>query len=270
MPPKNGTPSLSCDIESILQRREDALSIVGQIEALLGRLQLMAGDGIPKLDAYFAAHGRCSRDSFNRANASARIEREVWSHLIHATGMWTFMDHKARTEWRQTYDRGDFPEMTRENIESAFRVLYESRKSMVARGVSTLFDKLSSEHKTNSARAFGMKLIVQWVVTSCGNNPKTYRIDLGRAELFDDLDRFLHLMRDLPEPEHRTNSAYRTLSTSIDNGTWVAKFRFFSVRLYKKGTAHITFDHAVDVDRLNVCLSVVTGGNRIPKSEQAS
>lgn len=250
----------SCDVDKLLGRRERALTIIDEIADKLCELRGLSGDGIPELRPIFDDGEAYRYRSFNRENASRRIEKAAWSYMVRASGAWTFMDAEARKQWHETYEKGEFPPMTREAIEHAFANLHDERGTMVTRGVANVFDSLSRHHKTNSKRAFGPKLIVEYVLNGWGSPSHS------RASLFDDLNRFLHLLRGLPEPEHETKSAYCEISDAKREDR-LAAFPFFVIKLFKNGNGHVVFKHDSDVQALNVCLAAATGGVRLAAGE---
>lgn len=255
-------PIPSASIEATLARRERARELCEQIATARAELEQLhgveGGECIPLLRLCLDHRDR--RD-FTVANAMDQIDREVWSWLLKKSGMWTFMDHKAREEFRDQYDKGEFPPLTAENVEDAFSALHDQRKHMVARGVAELFRMLSNHHKTNAPNRFTPKLIVEYM---CENWGGSLSASHRRADLLDDLDRTLRVLRGMPELEHQTRGSWRRLSDALDaGGDRVADFDFFTVRLFKKGTGHVTFKHEADVDRLNLMLAAATGGDKI-------
>lgn len=252
-------PIPSCDLDALMARRERARALCETIETAKHELRGMASDasGIP--DLRLCMDWR-TRDEFTEKAAMRLIDTELWAHLVRKSGMWSFMDHKARTEFRETYDNGEFPPLTPENMRATIDGLYADRGMMIARGVAELFRMLSDHHKTNSAKAFTRKLIIEHMGETW--NGTTTHANHRRADLIDDLDRTLRIVRGLPEGDR---GAWRKLQDAIDNDSWLATFDFFTVRLFKKGTGHVVFRHDTDVQLLNLALSKSTDANRIAR-----
>ena len=252
-------PIPSVSIEAVLARREKMRELSARIESTRRELEDMTGSaGIPAMRVTLDHRDR--RD-FTEKNAMREIDRELWSWMLNKSGLWSFMDHKARSDFREQYDKGEFPPLTAENVEDAFAQIHAQRGEMVARGVAELFRLLSNHHKTNKPNRFTSKLIVEYMGENWGGS---LSVSHSRADLIDDLDRTLRVLRNLPELEHQTRAAWRTLDDAVARGgDRTADFDFFTVRLFKKGTGHIVFKHDSDVDHLNLMLAVATGGDKI-------
>lgn len=219
------------------------------------------GSDIKSPRVYHENHA--AREEFSVESVMKWIDREVWNSLLHRSGMWSFMDARAREEWRKSYEEWTLPAVTKENIESAFDALQKQRATFVARGVADIFRRLSRHHVTNRGDRFTRKVILPALCSVWKGDWLT--VNQHATDALDDLDRTLHVLRGLPAPEHQTRSAFDIVNraTSGPDRTMVAEFPFFVVQAFKRGTGHVTFRHDVDVDRLNAVLAAESGGAEI-------
>lgn len=174
------------------------------------------------------------------------LDAAGWNHLLHASGIRTFMDAKARAEWSTTIRDRKTPALTIANIGATFETLHNARGDMVDRGVIEVFRSLAWCYKTNTPSMFGKKLIVSHV--------RSYHST--RSDSLDDLVRALCLFDGKPEPDHR--HAVRHLIEDADRaGQQTAENDYFSLRWFKNGNAHLTFKASAMplVGKLNAILA---------------
>jgi hypothetical protein len=235
----------SASIEAILAERDAKVQAAERILAIVA-----ATPGFPRL---LCEQGR-GRSELDPKDIARVADRDGWQRLIEETGLWSFMDQKARAEWEEHWGKLTFPPLTAENAEATIATLHADRGNMVARGVAECFRRLQG-YKTNRADRFGERMVLTRVVSEWGN-------DYG-ADTLDDLNRVLHVLRGLPEPDHRRGAAMVLTEARHAAGSrqYVAAFPFFTVRVFKNGNGHVYLQHAADVQRLNKVLSLATGGS---------
>lgn len=246
-------PSIS--IEALLGKRDAAVLQVRIIAAANVVLETMEREhNIPCVTPF--THDHCA---WTEEECTKRIDRDMWQQLLKESGLWSFMDAIARREWNKAWVDFDFPALTEDNIRTAFENLHGERQNMVARGVRELFDQLSDEHKTNTGRRFGERMILRHAVT--GGYGNYYYPSTWTDDLLDDLNRVVHILRGELEPPHCAGRMARTALGG--DQPWLAPFPYFTVKYHKAGTAHVMFTDKDDVDRLNKMLSISTGGNKV-------
>jgi hypothetical protein len=175
----------------------------------------------------------------------ARLDASCWSKLMHESGLLTFMDAKARADFREKIDKCQTPPLTRENIEETFRSLYNSRDDMFDRGVIACFKKLSWDYKTNNPVKFG-KRIIKTYLTSYGSFSHSTLNDL------DDLQRVFRVVEGKPEEDHRNCLSSRMYALNgRSNATGTFTDEYMAIKWFKNGNGHITFLKERAVDKLN-------------------
>lgn len=230
-------PSLS--IDALLLRRD------ASVNAFNAACAAIEGDPVTGSLFHLSNSVRCY--SLKAEDAIKEIDADYWRELMDKSGLWTFLDRTARKEWREALDKRAFPELTADNIRATFEGIHAQRGEMVARGIRELFDRLSIEHKTNSKSRFTPKLIFNYAWGAFG-------MEHHAADQFDDLNRAIHVLRGMPEPDHRQGAYFALNKAEI--GEWTDFGPFLRVKPFKKGTVHVEFVHEADREKMNAALNM--------------
>lgn len=193
------------------------------------------------LYAWIKKYGPDSSTNKEQSDAQAEMQR---------SGMLSLMDAQARDTWYRSLEYDNFPEISEANILSTFEQLHQNKDEVFERGVINVFRGLSWNYKNNSPCKFGSKIIVNNLVRwdrwgfHLNNGPQ--------ADRLADLERMLHLFSGKPIPDNRENITIH-LDEHIRSvqGKECYEDEMFSIRYFKKGSAHITFRKPELVDRLN-------------------
>ena len=178
------------------------------------------------------------------------LDREIWRDLMQRSGMLSLMDAQARDTWYRSLEYDNFPEISEANILSTFKQLHQNKDEVFERGVINVFRGLSWNYKTNSPCKFGNKIIVNNLVRW---DWWGFHLNSGQqADRLADLERMLYLFSGKPIPDNRENITIH-LDDHIQSvqGKEDYEDEMFSIRYFKKGSAHITFRKPELVDRLN-------------------
>ncbi len=247
----------STSIERIVSGRNAALA---QITALIRQLDEISaltnriGGGTAKDWAMRQGH---SYDSWltEKVDTAIRaitrsIDRSVWRDLMLKSGMISLMDAQARDEWHKNLEEGELPEISEENILATFEQLHHSKDEVFERGVINVFKGLSWDYKTNSPCRFGKKIIINNLVT---HNRWGFSLNWGwRRDQLTDLERMLFLLDGKSIPDNRGDICIRLMEHIRDNpAREVYEDEFFSIRYFRKGTAHLTFKRPELVEKMN-------------------
>lgn len=237
----------STSFEALLLRRQGMLEKMAQARALCLEANTMA-EGL--CSVAWALTGTtynrelCLTDDKAMETAQRRIDAAGWQFLMEESGLKSFMDTKARDDWNKKVHECDVPELTMDNIQSTFRGLYGARGDMFERGVINVFKSLSWHYKTNLPQKFGKRIVLNYL------GQPGFSMDRRRQDQIDDLGRVFHVLDGKPELDHRSgygeaiNMAFRQRQNSFD-------CPYFSMRMFKKGSAHMTFKRPELVDRMN-------------------
>lgn len=237
----------SLSFDALLLRRQGMLEKLQQARTLCLEANSMA-EGLCSVG--WALTGTdynrelCLTDDKAMETAQKRIDSAGWKFLMEESGLKSFMDTKAREDWGKKISACDVPELTMGNIESTFRGLYGARGDMFERGVINVFKSLSWHYKTNLPQKFGKRIILSYL------GVPGFSMQHNRQDQIDDLGRVLRVLDNKPEADHRNgygmavSDALRTRESTYD-------CPYFSLRMFKKGSAHLTFKRLDLVDQMN-------------------
>lgn len=262
-------PSVS--IENLVRQREAALErlhaglrLIWEASAIAER----AGLGFPQLyqktlgieHSLLARKRRVDWHCVTRDADEPRIDEEAvldrmrraidsggWAHLMHESGLRTFMDFETRQQWDENVCNGKVPELTHATIQATFEAMYLNRGEMLEDGIIKCFKRLSWCYKTNLPFRFGPRIILR------GFGEYNHR----RCEELDDLVRVFHVLDGKPEPDHR-NGMYQQIAQAYRaTKTWPkhCDTDYLAIKLFKNSNAHITFKRPEVIERMNEMLA---------------
>lgn len=178
------------------------------------------------------------------------IDRRIWRDLMNKSGMLSLMDAQARDEWHKSLEKDDIPAISEDNILSTFEQLHQSKGEVFERGVINVFKGLSWDYKTNNPCYFGKKIIVNNLVKY---DKWGYSLSWGwRRDQLADLERMLFLLDGKTIPDNRHDVTIRLMDFIRDNPRQqVFEDDLFTIRLFQKGSGHITFKRMDLVEKMN-------------------
>lgn len=252
----------SVSIENLLSQRNAVMERIGRArELLLEADEIGAAAGIVDPDRYRSFGRMVMGPDYHRAcplldpeksdEIRARIDSAAWSYLMEQSGLLTFMDSKAREDWRKQIDECKTPALTLDNITASFQTLYASRGDLFERGVLLCFKNLSWDYKTNRPFRFGKRIIIRGLRYSSFNHRVTNELE--------DLQRVFRILDGKPEEDHRNGLCSRLNDAIRGEGfTWRAgqlDDTYMHIRWFKNSNGHITFKRMDLVDRMNKILA---------------
>jgi hypothetical protein len=246
-------PSVS--ITAMLQRRAQLLAVL-DASIQLFETGPLTGYGMSLPDVEYQLRGPNGRGvAIKPANRDAvvkQIDAGGWQYLMSNTGLRSLMDAQARKDWDNKIFACDVPELTADNIEATFRALHDARNEIFERGVLLAYQQLSWEYKTNTPVKFGSKLILSYL---CDWRGKWAFFSSSSCDTLDDLSRVFHILDGQPEPDMREAGANWILNQNDSQPGVDVLFPYFTLRYFKKGTAHLRFTRPDLVDALNDILA---------------
>ena len=263
--PHGNTPGIipSLSFETLMAQRNAAVGLLETIAQAVKTYGDLAGsiwpEGTPSSTAPYkfgnpvdlrpSGDGKYLTAPKWLAHAIACVDTSLWAHLMHKSGMRSFMDAKARKEWEEQIDKNETPALTEENVAATFAHLHARRGEFFERGVVALFRSLSWDYKTNRPRKFGKKLIVRRVVNGWGH-PGT-----SSTDALDDLERACHLLDGKPEPDHRFSVKARLWQRDKGDTRGDIVDDYLRIRTFKNGNGHVTLLRPDLTDTLNRILA---------------
>ncbi|MEG3126641.1 DUF4942 domain-containing protein [Pantoea cypripedii] len=246
----------SAPVEQILAQRSEGLENFAQGMALLAqaRRHLTAAAGEESLYGFTqCVTDALPNDTHTEKNAAAirrLADRKIWDRLMSETGMYTFMSSKQREEWDRQLNSNEVPEITLDNVLATFRELNEQKENTFETGVIDVFRSLSWDYKTNHPCRLGKKIIINNFIRLWGKS--SYSLTQSGQQKLDDLARPFYVMDNKPVPDFRLSEGVVFSDFFNRNGQdEIFESEYYSVRWFKKGTAHIVFKRMELVERIN-------------------
>lgn len=180
-------------------------------------------------------------------------DRDIWTRLMNDTGMFTLMSEAQRKEWDVQLYSDNCPEITLDNVIATFRQLNASKGETFEQGVIDVFRNLSWDYKTHNPCLLGKRIIIDGVLDN--HRGLYFSVRTYAQNRIDDLARPFWILDGKNVPDNRISEG-ANLSAFIRQGGAasvgeVFTCEYFTVRAYKKGSAHITFTRPDLVDRIN-------------------
>ncbi|MEY5098681.1 MAG: hypothetical protein RJA36_1400 [Pseudomonadota bacterium] len=207
-----------------------------------------------------ATSTRRSREEW-MAVVRRELDLRLWEHLITRSRLTEVMDHKARTEFRDSL-RGHqavIPECTLESVQATLFAHISQAEEVLKRGVKTLFHQLHPRFKTHDPFKYGHRFIVNGMfsVSKWRDGAHLSRGYGWRDEQLVDLERILYVLDGKPPPEHvatfwaRLNAAHPTLTKA----PMEFEDDYLHMRWFLNGNAHVRIKRDDLVDRINAILA---------------
>ncbi len=248
----------SVSIANLVSVREGIRERFETVARLLNEARVMAsgsGLGFPRMELEQHRLGRRELEGNDLAALMMKtVDAHGWNYLMKESGLLTFMDTAARSDWSEKVYELKTPELNAANIESTFASLYAARGDMLDRGVINVFRSLSWNYKTNLPHKFGKKIIVNRLASLWGPGNIYLSFNSSTCTALDDLDRVFHKLAKLPEPDHRDGWSNR-LTTAERHKNPIADGQFFTVKWFKKGSGHVVFKNPESAEQLNRILA---------------
>lgn len=180
---------------------------------------------------------------FGREGAMRALDAEYWSRAINFTDVLDVMPAKKRNDWNTAIHDMKTPAFDKPTVIRTLQDLLLSRDKFLAEKVDGVFRNLSGDHVTNSPKGFRQRLILNRIVTEWkyGGAKRTYDTCTSRVEYIHDLRALVAKLAGRDEPKwHYTHKLIRQMADGQEFGKWQTfDGGAFSLRIYRKGTAHI-------------------------------
>lgn len=229
--------------DAVVSRLVEALRLIDEAKELAEAAHV----GCPRL-MLDGPRGRVAFGSGDVAQLLGTVDGPAWRHLLSESGLRSLMDAKSRAQWDELTHKGEVPPLTFENVAATFEQLHGARADMFERGVLEVFRRLSWDYKTNQPCKFGKKVILRYFLDGFGF------VNHQSANEVDDLARVFHVLDGRPEPDHRRGTFHR-VSEAKHQSLDFDETEFFTLKWFKKGTAHLTFKRADLVEQMNRILA---------------
>lgn len=170
-----------------------------------------------------------------------KLDRDCWSRAAKMTRVDELMDVKARKAFHDQMDR-EPPEFTVDNVLATLSHLMASAGDIFKSSVVATFEALPSSYKSNDGFKYGKKIIFDYAF-----DPRYGLHFYGHgwaAERLRDLDRVMAILDD--QKFDTQLDAVSMLSKACGERRYGSgepvdcETRYFKLRVYKKGSMHVT------------------------------
>jgi hypothetical protein len=215
--------------------------------------------------------GDDDQDSYNQF--SDKLNEACWDSILEKTDIRRFVTSGVMKDFNSFREANRFIDFNRKNIESLVGTLGMSAGSIIDSALLKVFDALTRYDKkntvhiegwkTNDAYKVNKKVIIPGVVDNCKWSTKPSFAFWGSSnrDLLKDID---IVMCSLEGKNYNDILSIDTaLSCAFKEGWGAAcTSEFFSIKFYKKGTAHLTFLRKTLLDDFN--RAAAKGKNWLP------
>lgn len=188
-----------------------------------------------------------SVDGFMRTIRTC-MDRGIWSHLVHATGLGSLMDREEQEKFKRSLEGKEVPEATVDTIVATFFQKTAEAPEIFRRGLVNAFSRLAPGYKTNSPFRIGDKIIFDrgldvrtW--NDRGKSSRSmyfYSFDTAGKEL-QDIERVLRIL-DGKKPLDRCDEGIcGKINAAADAKEMSAEDEYFAAKWFWKGSMHVTF-----------------------------
>lgn len=202
---------------------------------------------------------------FQECGAVAALNAAYWSKALALTDVYDAMPQDRRNKWNEQirnpmgvkkgrgasgeWEIDPLPDFEQETVRATLQDLLASRAKFLAERVDGIFRALSGEHVTNSPAAFGKRMIIGYLVTSCNTT------NHERVGYINDLRCVIAKFMGRDEPKWSSTSSVVERARRECRGQWVTMDGgALRLRAYKCGTAHLEV-HPDMAWRLNCVLA---------------
>ncbi|QXD01017.1 DUF4942 domain-containing protein [Klebsiella sp. PL-2018] len=205
------------------------------------------------IERSLSADRSATREAALKRSVHLYADRDIWTRLMNDTGMFTLMSEAQRKEWDAQLYSNDCPEITLDNVIATFRLLNASKGVTFEQGVIDVFRNLSWDYKTHNPCLLGKRIIIDGVLDN--HRGLYFSVRTYAQNRIDDLARPFWILDGKNVPDNRISeganfSAFISQGGAASVGA-VFTCEYFSIRAYKKGSAHITFTRPDLVEKVN-------------------
>lgn len=263
----------SVEIERIIALRDGGINKYMAALALLREARTLFSQAAAK--DYLYGYDRCVTEALTGTRRTPEkdlealrriVDGRIWDRLMTDTGMYTLMSQVQRSEWDRQLEGDSIPDISLDNVLATFRHLSENKAETFAKGLLDVFRRLSWDYKTNNPCRFGKKIVIDRLLVVWRAEHISFNHE-GAAKL-NDLARPFYILDGKNVPDFRVAEGARFEEHYRANGfegDQVWEGEYYSVRYYKKGSAHITFKRPELVDRINDIVAQACPGMLPPR-----
>lgn len=234
-------------VEGIVEKRDQVLSLFNHgVESINKALEL--SKEIEKNGAYFSGWYNVKPEEFKK-----EFDRKIWRYLFNISGTSQLMNADQKAEFEKSMQT-NVPDITVETIEATLMAAKEERGETFVKGLIGTMQGVCSTYKNNKSFKINKKLIFSGI-NGCGEYADTMKNRMV------DIERMIHIANNEKPPEVGLSNSLYGMAGNQD----FKEFKYFSVRTFKNGNAHLTINCIGTLNKLNNMIADYFHGNAIAK-----
>ena len=250
--------------DAALAKMLDAINTIAQGHVLADDALKLAEVAHKGASFHLAEHS--NQETYSRifkpfdAKASFEVYRKamdarIWMHLIQISGMDKMMDKTARTKLYEDLC-GQVPEVTVDNAYGMFKHLMGDAKLIFQRGLARAFGNLDRRFKSHDGFKIGSRIILTNVFDNWGG----WNFHTRMEETMADIERvFAVLDNEEPDPHGLRQAISSDRQGRFNPRQSVTETRYFRIKGFKNGNAHLWFLRDDLVEKANQMLAAYYG-----------
>jgi hypothetical protein len=183
------------------------------------------------------------------------VDASVWLHLLDVTGMRNMMDAAALKEFYGNL-AGDVPQANEDNIHATLQALAGDARLIFLRGLARAFTGLDKRFRSHDAFKIGSRMIFTHVFDQWGS--WSYYTE-APAKIADVERVFAVLDGETPQPGELRQAIEASRGRGMSPRQGYVETRYFRVRSWKNGNAHLWFTRDDLVQKANELLAEYYG-----------
>lgn len=199
-----------------------------------------------------------------REEVVKEIDRSYWREAFRYTGLARLLDAQATQEFENSL-RDNPPTFSVENVQNMALELFQKRDELRLRGVYNLFRRISDHYRTNEKHAFEVKrkIILEFVFDQWWTAQGTFTLCHRQRAMFNDLDRSICQLMDLPYQEYSLESEVQRQFK--EQGFF--ENDLLKLKGFKNGNGHLWIKDETLLKRINQSIAEYVGP-AIPAEKQ--
>lgn len=266
-------PTVRFDIDEIVRKRDAAIRMSVEAADMISKGLAMAGLAEESWRAASVGHkfwsgNKTLGDQYNslvspgfdqeKAVKAFRVvcDTSIWKGLFETTGLLNTMDATAKKELEANLSSDDPMEITEGNLRATFETLVDNAPMIWRRGIARAFSGLDRRFKSHDVFRFKDRVILTHLTDESGHI--SWRSH--QRDVLIDIERVFAVMdQKLPEPRALIDAVDAARGKHWGRVQAVVETRYFRVKTFKNGNAHLWFTRKDLLERVNKELAAYYG-----------
>lgn len=183
-----------------------------------------------------------------------QLDAAIWTHLLERSGMKSLMDAQAKAEFRDNLSKEVIP-ATEENIRATFETLMAGADEIFLRGIANAFSCLDRRFKSHDGFKIGKVIILENAFSSLSGS---FQHGSTRDAIID-IERIFAKVENVEPDPVGLMGALSEGRPGYGPKQSLVHSRYFKVRGWMNGNAHLWFERPDLVKKVNKLLAFYYG-----------